>query len=197
MPGSAHTIRQEIHGVVLFVGSIWAVFLVSLALPAVDRYGVVPRTAVGLVGIAVMPFLHANLHHLLSNTLPLVVLLVLLAGSRARSWEVVLSIAILGGALLWLFGRPAIHIGASGLISGLIAFLILSGLRERRFVPLLVALVVAFLYGSSLVLGIVPHLGSRVSWDGHLCGAVAGAIVAYTLTRSRETNRPLPPHQYT
>jgi membrane associated rhomboid family serine protease len=191
MPDSAHTVRQEIHGVVLFVGSIWAVYFLSLALPGVDHFGVVPRTTVGLVGIAAMPFLHANLHHLVSNTVPLAVLLILLAGSRAKSWEVVLAIVILGGALLWIFGRPAIHIGASGLISGLTAFLILSGLLEQRIIPLLVALLVGFLYGSSLVLGIVPQLGSQISWDGHLCGAIAGGIVAYVLTRGARQPPPV------
>jgi membrane associated rhomboid family serine protease len=85
--------------------------------------------------------------------------------------------------LLWLFGRPANHIGASGLIFGLIAFLIVSGLLERRFVPLVISVVVIFFYGGSLLLGVVPRLGSHVSWDGHLFGAVAGGIIAYVLTR--------------
>ena len=183
MPESAHTIRQELSGVVLFVGAIWAAYFASLGFPRLDNYGVVPRTALGLVGIGAMPFLHANLHHLLSNTLPLFVLLILLAGSRAESWEVVVLIAVLGGALLWIFGRPAMHIGASGLISGLAAFLILSGFLEHRLIPLLIALFVGFLYGTSLVLGVLPRIGSEISWDGHLCGAIAGGIVAYSLTR--------------
>jgi len=183
MPDSSHTIRQEIHGVVLFVGAIWAVFFVSLVFPRVDDFGVVPRQLVGLVGIPAMPFLHANFHHLLGNTLPLCVLLILLAGSRAESWAVVTIIAVLGGALLWVFGRTAVHIGASGLISGLTAFLILSGLLEHRLIPLLVALLVGSLYGGSLVLGVLPRVGSQISWDGHLCGAIAGGIVAFALTR--------------
>jgi membrane associated rhomboid family serine protease len=183
MSDASHTIREEIRGVVLFVGLIWAVFLVSLVFPGLDHYGVIPRKLVGLVGIAAMPFLHGNLGHILSNTVPLFVLLVLLAGSRAESWEVVVIISVLGGLLLWIFGRPAVHIGASGLISGLIAFLVLSGFLELRIVPLLIAVLVGFLYGGSLVLGVLPRLGSDVSWDGHLCGAVAGGLVAYALTR--------------
>jgi len=183
MPAAAHTIHEEIHGVLLFIGAIWAVFLVSLVLPGVDQYGVIPRKPGGLIGILAMPFLHGNLQHVVSNTIPLFVLLILLAGSRAESWEVVVIISLLGGLLLWIFGRPAIHIGASGLISGLTAFLILSGFLERRPIPLLIALVVGFLYGGSLVLGVVPRLGSQISWDGHLCGAVAGGLVAYALTR--------------
>jgi membrane associated rhomboid family serine protease len=184
MHGEPHTIRQEIHGVVFFVGAIWAVFLVSLVFPKLDQYGVIPRHTIGLVGIPAMPFLHMNLQHILSNTIPLFVLLVLLAGSRSKSWEVVVSITLLGGFLLWVFGREAVHIGASGLISGLTAFLILSGFLEKRIIPLLIALLVGFLYGSSVLMGVIPHFGSQISWDGHLCGAIAGGIVAYALTRA-------------
>jgi membrane associated rhomboid family serine protease len=188
MYGAPHTIRQEIHGVVLFVGAIWAVFLVSLVLPKLDQYGVIPRHTIGLVGIPAMPFLHLNLQHILSNTVPLCVLLVLLAGSRARSWEVVVWIILLGGLLLWVFGREAVHIGASGLISGLTAFLILSGFLEKRIVPLLIALLVGFLYGSSVLMGVVPRFGSEISWDGHLCGAIAGGIIACALARGSHSD---------
>ena len=73
------------------------------------------------------------------------------------------------------------HIGASGLVSGLTVFLIASGLMERRVVPLAVAVLVGFLYGGSLLLGLIPRLGTNVSWDGHLCGAIAGGCVAYAL----------------
>lgn len=183
MPNATHTIREEIHGVILFVGAIWAVYLASLVFPVVDRYGVIPRRLDGLPGIAAMPFLHANLEHILSNTVPLVVLLILLAGSRTESWEVVVIISLLGGSLLWIVGRPAVHIGASGLISGLAAFLIVSGFLEKRLIPSMIALLVSFLCGGSLVLGVIPRLGSHVSWDGHLCGAIAGGLVAYGLTR--------------
>ena len=110
------------------------------------------------------------------------VLLMLLAGSCARSWEIVLEVASLGGLLLWLFGRHANHFGASGLIFGLAAFLIVSGIRERRTIPL-VAVVVGFLYGGTLPWGVLPSVGPDISWDGHLSGVIAGAAVAYVLTR--------------
>ncbi len=183
MQNASHTIREEFYGIVAFLGVIWAVFLLTCAVPALDSYGVVPRTFVGLVGIPAMVFLHANLSHLLANTIPLLILLVLLAGSKARSWEIVIDVVLLGGLLLWLVGRSAIHIGASGLIFGLIAFLVLSGFLEKRIVPLTVSFVVGFLYGGSLLWGILPRIGSHISWDGHLCGAIAGGIVAYALTR--------------
>jgi membrane associated rhomboid family serine protease len=178
-----HTIQQEIKGVIAFIAAIWAVFVLECVLPFdLTSLGLIPRTLTGLVGIPAMPFLHANLQHIVSNTLPLFILLILLAGSKANSWAVVVQVVLLGGILLWLLGRPANHIGASGLIFGLIAFLIVSGLLERRFVPLVISVVVIFLYGGSLLLGVVPRLGSHISWDGHLFGAVAGGIIAYLLT---------------
>ena len=142
--------------------------------------------ASGLVGILAAPFLHANLGHLINNTIPLTVLLLLLAGSKAQSWKIVVYIVLLSGTLLWLFGRPATHIGASGLIYGLVAYLILSGIREQRIVPMIISIVVGFLYGGTLASGLVPRLGSQVSWEGHLLGAIAGGVVAYVMTRDRD-----------
>ncbi len=122
------------------------------------------------------------LYDLGDSSCPSSALGILLAGSKANSWAVVVEVVLLGGILLWLFGRPANHIGASGLIFGLIAFLIVSGLLERRFVPLIISVVVIFFYAGSLLLGVVPRLGSHISWDGHLFGAVAGGIIAYIST---------------
>jgi len=179
-----HTIQDELKGVIAFISAIWAVFLLDWILPVdLNSFGLTPRTLSGLVGIPAMPFLHANLPHIVSNTPPLFILLVLLAGSRANSWAVVVAVILLGGALLWLVGRPAIHIGASGLIFGLTAFLLVSGFLEGRIMPLVIAAVVAFLYGGSLLTGIIPRLHSHVSWDGHLAGAIAGVILARVLTR--------------
>jgi membrane associated rhomboid family serine protease len=168
--------------VLVIVGLIWAVFLLDLVVPVeLNAYGLVPRTLRGLFGVLTMPFLHANFGHLLANTIPLLVLLLLLIASKPRPWEIVLEIAVAGGLLLWVFGRSADHIGASGLVSGLIAFLILSGLLERRPVPLLVSLVVGFLYGGTLLVGVIPFIHADVSWDGHLTGAIAGAAGAFFL----------------
>jgi membrane associated rhomboid family serine protease len=97
----------------------------------------------------------------------------------------VIGIVALGGLLLWIFGRNATHVGASGLIFGLIAFLIVSGFREKRVVPLFVSVIVGFLYGGTLLAGVMPRFGSHVSWDGHLFGAIGGGIIAYVLTRER------------
>jgi membrane associated rhomboid family serine protease len=181
-----HTIRQELFGVLMFVGLIWIVFAVGQILPLrLETYGITPRTLVGLAGIPAAPFLHASLSHIVANTIPLTILLLLLAGSKANSWKIVVYIVLLGGLLLWIFGRPATHIGASGLIYGLIAFLLLSGIWERRIIPMLVSVAVGLLYGGALLSGVLPRWASNVSWEGHLLGAIAGALVAYLLTRNR------------
>ncbi len=184
-----HSIREELTGVLLFVGTIWGVFVVGHLLPfQLEAYGITPRTMRGLVGIPTAPFLHGNLAHLMSNTVPLALLLVLLAGARADSWLVVASIVFVGGLLLWMFGRPATHIGASGLIYGLIAYLIVSGIREGRLVPLLIAILVGFLYGGTLATGVLPAWGSQVSWEGHLFGAIAGGGIALLQAKARSGN---------
>ena len=183
MPSHAHEVRRELRGILLFMGAVWIVFLADLLLP-LEQLGLVPRTLRGLPGIVASPFLHADLAHIISNTVPLLVLLMLLAGSRSDSRLVVISVILLGGGLLWGFGREAIHIGASGLVFGLIAFLLTSGVLERRWPALLAALIVGLLYGSTLFTAILPFQHG-VSWDGHLFGALAGATTAWWLARGR------------
>ena len=176
-----HRITEELHGVCIFVAIIWGVFLVDVVLPGdFNNYGLAPRQVSRLVGIATMPFLHGGWSHLVGNTIPLLVLLCLLAGSRTNSFKIVFQIILLGGALLWIFGRSnTVHVGASGLIYGLMTFLIVAGFLERRLGALVIAVFVGFTYGATLVSGVLPiTVGEDVSWDGHLLGAVAGAIVA-------------------
>ncbi len=190
-----HTIQQEAHGVAVFIGTMWVVFLLDWIVPIqFSAWGIVPRTAWGLLGIPLTPFLHAGFGHLISNTIPLAILLMLLAGSRTQSWSTVAEIILLGGGLLWLCGRSTTHIGASSLVYGLIAFLIVSGFRERRLVPLAVAILVGFLYGGTLLAGVLPNVGPNVSWDGHLCGAIAGGWLGYY---GVEASRDEPPREPT
>jgi len=176
-----HNIKDELQGALVFIGALWVVFLVTLVVPSLKSYGLVPRDLSGSLGILTMPFLHSGVAHLVGNTLPLLALLLLLAGSRANSWRIVAGTAVLGGLLLWLFGRTANHIGASGLVFGLVAFLIASGVLEKRLIPLLITVIVGFLFGGTLLSGILPTAGPEVSWDGHLFGAVAGVAMAYGL----------------
>jgi membrane associated rhomboid family serine protease len=190
MTSLAESAGKELKTILIFVGVIWIVFLLSTAVPVAD-YGVHPRTWLGLIGIVTLPFLHASFGHLVGNTLPLIVLLFLLAGSRAKSWMIVLEIAILSGVLVWLLGRDANYVGASALIYGLIAFLLLGGYLERRPIPIVVAAITFLFYGGSLLWGLVPRPGP-VAWDAHLWGAVAGGVVAFHLARPIKWRRKTP-----
>lgn len=176
-----HRIVDELHFVIVFVAVVWGVFLTDLVLPGnFNAYGLAPRHIDGLPGIVAMPFLHGGWDHLMGNTVPLIVLLCLLAGSRANTYSIVPQIIALGGLLLWVLGRSnSIHVGASGLIYGLTAFLIVAGFREGRLGALAIAVLVGFMYGATLLGGILPFsVGDNVSWDGHLTGAIAGGLVA-------------------
>ncbi|MFM8214400.1 MAG: rhomboid family intramembrane serine protease [Pirellula sp.] len=167
----------------VFGGVLWMVFMADWILPVdLRRWGIVPRELGGLWGILFSPFLHGDLSHLLSNFLPLMILLALLLVTQKQGWLIVMQIVLIGGLLLWIFGRPAVHIGASGLIYGLIAYLMAAGFRQGRFGPALAALLVGFLYGGTLLSGVLPSVGEQVSWDGHLTSAIAGGLLGYFST---------------
>lgn len=183
-----HRVAEEFKFVLTFVGIIWAVFVLDFVLPGeLNRFGLVPRTVTGLPGVLTMPFLHSGWDHLVGNTVPLIVLLCLLAGSSANTYRIVPQLILFGGALLWVLGRSqTIHVGASGLIYGLITFLIVSGFREGRIAALAVAIVVGILYGGTLLSGVLPFTtGTHISWDGHLAGAIAGVLVARSAVPSK------------
>jgi len=165
---------------------MYAVYLVGLFVP-ITQYGIVPRTIDGLIGVFTAPFLHRGIWHLVSNTIPLLVLLTLLNHFYPKKTIYVVSITVLvGGLLVWIFARKATHIGASGLVYGLVAFLIANGFLERKLIPILISIAVAFVYGG-LIWGIFPSKRSYISWEGHLFGAIAGVLSAFLLRRARFT----------
>lgn len=175
------SLKREIRGIALFVVAIWIIFVLDRFLP-LEQLALYPRHLSGLAGILFSPFLHKNLSHILANTIPLVTLLVLLAGSRANSVRTIILLIVVSGLLLWLFGRPVPVVGASGLVFALIGFLIASGFFEKRPLAILVGLFVGFSYGGTLFFGVLPGQAG-ISWDGHLFGAVGGVICAWFLAR--------------
>lgn len=177
---------KQAYPIFVLLLAMWLVRLVDATLPYdFNRLGLVPRTFGGIPGIVLMPLLHGSWGHLISNTIPLVILLGLTVASRHRAWPVIMMLVIVGGVLLWCFGRSAYHVGASGLVFGLIAYLITVGIRERHILSAGVAIVVGFLFGTTLITGVLPSFGSEVSWDGHLMGAISGMIVGVQTSRSR------------
>lgn len=164
----------------VFAATLWLVFIADRILPGdFNQWGIIPRRLDGIWGILISPFLHANLGHLLSNFIPLMILMAILLVTQRDGWWIVVQIVLLGGLLLWILGRPAMHVGASGLIYGLIAYLMAAGFRQGRIGPALAALVVGFLYGGTLLWGVLPTVGEHVSWDGHLTSAIAGGLLGY------------------
>ena len=145
-------------------------------------FGIVPRTERGLIGILFSPLLHANVGHLLANSLPLFILLVLLFWDRHyHPWLTLSAIWLISGLGTWLIGRGgAVHIGASSIIFGLATYLIAAGFWMKSWRTVLVAVAVFVGFGGFFY-GVLPTNGP-VSWEGHLSGAVAGLWAA---TRNR------------
>jgi membrane associated rhomboid family serine protease len=198
--------------IVTFVALLWVIELFdSLSGHRLDDNGIRPLESDGLLGILFAPLLHANWQHLMANTVPALILgfLVTLSG-LSRFVFATAIIWILGGVGTWLIGDlgshcPYVgvqcttnHIGASGLIFGWLTFLIVFGFFIRSAWQIIVGVIVFFIYGSVL-LGVLPGtLG--VSWQGHLCGAIAGVIAAYLLSgperkaREQRKNKPANPY---
>ncbi|MCA9034699.1 MAG: rhomboid family intramembrane serine protease [Planctomycetaceae bacterium] len=185
--------RKELNGILIFIGILWVIFGIDFILPwdLNSELGLIPRTTRGLWGILTMPFLHGSVKHLLSNTVPLVVLLMLLFSSRPHPVRVIICLVILSGAMLWLVGRSHAHVGASGLIYALMAFLITAGLLERKIVPMAISILVGVLYGGTLIWGVLPRTDSNISWEGHLLGAVAGGVFAWGTVKRKPRKKKL------
>jgi membrane associated rhomboid family serine protease len=161
-----------------FLLLLWAVkfFEISMELSFVEG-GVYPRKWSGLRGILFSPLIHGDWKHLLDNSMPVLLLSVaLFYFYRDIAYKIWGLIYLLGGILLWGVGREAYHIGASGLIYGLAAFLFLSGLIRRVRSLTAISLLVVFWYGS-MVWGLLPF-DFEVSFEAHITGAISGLILA-------------------
>ncbi len=175
----------KVHGQLMFglVGTMWVVEIVNQLFlgDTLDRFGIVPRSVPGLVGIALAPFLHVDFAHLLANTLPFLVLgwWVLLRGLEMFI-EVSIIVLLVSGFGVWLFAAPnTVTIGASGVVFGYLGFLLLRGFFERSWVAMFFSVLVLVGYGS-LIWGVLP-LVPGVSWQGHLFGLVGGGLAARIL----------------
>jgi len=169
-----------------FVVVLWAIILLDKGLTLeLGRFGVRPREFDGLPGILIAPLLHGSFSHLISNTLPLLVLgtgmLYLYPDSAVR---VIPAVYLGSGLAVWLLARPSIHIGASGLIYGFASYIFVSGIIRRDVRAIAAAMLVCFLYGT-LIWGVLP-IETGVSWETHLVAALIGLLMA-VLTRRSDT----------
>lgn len=172
------SISQSIIVPARLVMFMWAILLFEYTYK-IDfaLFGIMPRSIRGLVGIVTAPMLHGSVQHLASNTVPLLFLGTMLYMFYDRiANRVFLQCYFFTGVLVWVFARPAFHIGASGLIYGLASFLIFFGMFRKDFRSLLISLVIMFIYGS-LFYGVLPSTNG-VSWESHLLGGIIGFINA-------------------
>lgn len=166
-----------------FLIAIWGVFVLNETLELGWRkHGVHPRSLDGLRGILTYPFLHGDWGHLWNNTMSFFTLNgFLFYFYRSIAFRVWLWLFFLSGTMLWGIAVDGNHIGASGLIYGLAAFLFTSGVIRNNRLLLRVSLAVAFLYGG-IVWWMLP-IDDHVSWEGHLSGAVVGTLLAVAFKR--------------
>ncbi|MBD2077018.1 rhomboid family intramembrane serine protease [Phormidium sp. FACHB-592] len=168
---------------------MWALEFVDQVLlrRRLDRFGIAPRTQIGLRGILFAPLLHGTWQHLMANTLPFAVLgwLTLLRGVT----EFTIATAVIwlvSGAGVWLFAAPrTMHIGASSIIFGYFGFLLSRSYFEQELFSAVISVVVALLYGP-LIWGILPSRRRGISWQGHLFGFVGGILTARYLPELRQ-----------
>lgn len=158
-----------------------------------EQYGIRPREADGLVGIATAPFLHVGFGHLIGNTIPFVVLGALIALSGfARVAAATVTIALIAGLGTWLIAPAHTDsVGASGLVFGYATYLIARGIFSRNMLHLALGLVVIAVYGATLLFALVPRDG--ISWQGHLCGGIGGVVAAWLFDRRRPDPVGVPP----
>ena len=141
--------------------------------------GIQPRELSGLDGVLWAPFLHVGFGHVLSNTVPFVLLgLLVMTHGRARWAQVCIGVALIGGLATWVFARSGNHIGASGVVFGLLGYLVGAAFAARSPRAIWTGIVAIFLYGG-LLWGVLPSPG--ISWEGHLFGALAGVLMALLL----------------
>jgi membrane associated rhomboid family serine protease len=166
-----------------FVALIWLIQLLNWGLDLeLERFGVRPRQFAGLPGILLAPLLHGSFAHLAANSLPLLVLGTGMLYLYPNSALKVIPAVYLGpGIAVWFFARASVHVGASGLVYGLVSYIFVAGVLRRDRRAIAASLLVSFLYGS-LAWGVLP-IEPGVSWETHLAAALIGLVLAIALRR--------------
>jgi len=168
---------------------MWMVEIIDL-LPSTsfDRWGIRPRQFEGLFGIVTAPFLHAGFGHLISNTIPFLVLGCIIAAAGVQRFvQVTVLVGLIAALGTWLIGPSGtVHIGASGIVFGYLTYLLTRGVFERKLGHIAIGLLVLFFYGG-ILWGLLPRPG--ISWQGHLFGAIGGVVAARVVHgQGRATN---------
>ncbi len=141
-------------------------------------YGIMSRRFWGLQGILTGPLVHGSWGHLASNSVPLFVLTVMTTYFYKKvAMRAFWMIYVLTGVSVWMFGRDVSHIGASGVVYGLVAFIFWNGIFRRSLRSIMLAAIVMLLY-SGMFMGVLPDQ-EGVSWESHLLGSLVGIFVSF------------------
>ena len=185
------TERQKLKfpDVIYLLGVMWAVHLAQWFIPGdLHQYGILPRSFSGLLHIPLAPFIHGSLWHIIGNSLPLLGLGFLIQlKQRALFWEITAITIVLSGLGTWLIGSSAYHIGASGLILGLWAFILGDAYFRRSFRAIFIAVITIILYGSLIFT--VFNFRPNISWAGHMSGIAAGILIAWLNIKGEANNQ--------
>lgn len=176
--------RKSLKTALLLVGLLWAVHLANLVSPTDLRYfGLHPRDPQLWWTLFTWPLLHGSVRHLAANTAALFPLLLLaFAYNRRLTFKALGLVYLLTGALVWVFGRSAaVHIGASGIVFGLIGFLLFVGFFRRDWLAVGLSVLVGLMYGGALASLLVYTPG--LSWESHFFGFIAGIFAAAKMRR--------------
>lgn len=165
---------------ILFLLSLWVIEAADTFLHlGLSVLGIYPRELSGLPGIFTAPFIHATWGHLASNSIPIITLTsILVLFYRKVALQVITMIIIGGGFCIWLFARPSYHIGASGLVYGLIGFIFFIGIFRKNIKTTILSLIVLVLYAGS-VESLFPNVEKNISWESHLFGFLVGMIASF------------------
>lgn len=174
-----HLMKQNALMAIIVVGVLWVIHVINFVLKyQLNSLGLFPRKIRGIPGIIFSPFLHGSFTHLFLNSIPLFVLLdFILMGGIHSAILVSVWIVLISGILLWLFGRKGNHIGASGLIMGYLAYLLINAIEHPSIKTVVLGIICLYYFGG-LVFSIFPK-EERTSWEGHLFGFIAGIAVVF------------------
>ena len=194
MSTNVPTVKREAReGLTLLAGIVALMWLIevvnTLDSNRLDNDGIYPRNVDHLWGIFTAPFLHVSFAHLIGNTVPFVFMGVIIALRGAgRLALVTLIVIVIGGLGTWLVAPShSVTVGASGVVFGYASYLLTRGVFDRSALELMTGVVVAVVWGGALLASLVPH--QQVSWQGHVCGAIAGVLAAWWLASRQATHR--------
>ena len=187
MARSQRSLLEIIQLPTYMVLSLWIIhFLKISGMVSSGVFGLMPRDTSRIIGISTSPFIHGDFQHLISNSVPLFVMsLMILFFYKKIAYRSIFLIYVLTGFAVWAFARTnVIHIGASGVVYGLVSFVFWTGIFRRNVKSIILALIMVFLY-SGLFLGVFPTK-EGISWESHLFGGIVGIIIAYVMRNNRE-----------